>query len=278
MSLILFREDTDNREELKIAKKYFDVYTNRCSIPPFNYVIGRYSVLPYYKELVRDLRDMECDLINDHKQHSFIANISEWYPYLEKYTFKTWFDSSHIPLNAPGAFVVKGNVNSRKHSWNNKMFASNRTMLGFVMYNLIDDPLISDQGMCIRQYEELETYMIGLNGLPITNEHRIFIANKKIVSYGYYWANYHIDVIEKLGKLPSLDQFPEAWKLINEVKSIVDEHASFYVIDVARKKDGNWVLVELNDAQMSGLSTIDPDNFYKSLGNVLNEHKDKKDS
>lgn len=36
-------------------------------------------------------------------------------------------------------------------------------------------------------------------------------------------------------------------------------------MDIAQKEDGGWVVVELNDGSMSGLSCIDPDELYNNL-------------
>jgi len=275
---ILYRLDSDNEEEYKVMKELFGVYgcINRGMVLARSLVIGRYSVLPYYEELVEDLSCRDSRLINTPKQHKFVSDISEWYPHLAQYTFKTYFNVQELPMNDLGSYVVKGNINSRKHSWNRKMFAKDRASLGTVLAELMDDPLISPQGTCIRRYEKLETYLEGINGLPITNEHRIFVLNKKIVEYGYYWANYALDVEEKAGKLPYLGYIPEAWKLIYKVKGVVDEFCPFYVMDIAKTRSGEWILVELNDAQMSGLATINTGSFYRNLKEMLeDEHKSK---
>jgi hypothetical protein len=39
----------------------------------------------------------------------------------------------------------------------------------------------------------------------------------------------------------------------------------FYTIDIAKDSIGNWIVIELNDGQMSGLSEVDMEMFYKGL-------------
>ena len=56
-----------------------------------------------------------------------------------------------------------------------------------------------------------------------------------------------------------------AYKIANIVKS----KTRFYAIDIARKADGGLICVELNCGTMSGLSTIQPDDFYKNLKRIV---------
>jgi hypothetical protein len=84
MITILFREDVGEPEELEIASKYFNVETQRSRYYK-NLVIGRYSVLPYYCELEKDLEISDCNLINTYEEHKFIANF-DWYNHVRGFT------------------------------------------------------------------------------------------------------------------------------------------------------------------------------------------------
>lgn len=75
--VILFREDRDNVRELNAAHQFFTVHKIRSTIPNDKLVIGRYSVLPYYKELVEDLDVSGSELINTYTQHRYIADIAQ---------------------------------------------------------------------------------------------------------------------------------------------------------------------------------------------------------
>lgn len=125
-SVILFRKDIDTEEELSVAQKYFNCYEFRSQIDKNSIVIGRYSVLPFYKELEAELNLKNSSLINSFKQHNYIADIFQWYDDLREYTPKTYSQWGNL---GDGEWVVKGITNSRKQRWNTHMYANGRESL-----------------------------------------------------------------------------------------------------------------------------------------------------
>jgi len=256
---ILFRKDYSTEEELEIAKKYFNVVEYRSEVPSNSLVIGRYSTLPYYRELEHDLKTNGSKLVNTIDQYHWVANF-EWYEALKEFTFETWFRAQDIPDDGT-QFVLKGRTNSRKHEWNRLMKADSRQRAIEIMIALNEDSLIAPQGIVFRRYEPLVTYEIGLNGLPITNEWRFYFYKDTMLSYGYYWTMAENVDREISGK---------AMKFVKEVADVVKDYTNFFVLDIAEKQSGGWVLVEVNDAQMGGLSENDPNTLYQNLKNAIN--------
>ncbi len=259
--IILFRKGTDaeSKEELEVAEKYMPVIHSRI-FPDNQLVIGRYSVLPFYQELETDLKFNNCRLINSWKQHRWIANF-EYYDALQKYTPVTWTEENWRHCKYEGPFVVKGRTNSRKHYWNTHMFAHNKDGANLIARELRHDSLIGEQEIIYRQYVPLRTYEIGLSGLPFANEWRFFYLGTMRLSYGYYWS-----IADNLD-LPTIDE--EGLALADEVAQIAAKHVNFFVIDIAEKRDGGWILIELNDGQMSGLSENNPHELYSNLACAL---------
>lgn len=259
-TVILMRAALAEEKELQIASKYFPVYQYRSQIPSNSLVIGRYSVLPYYKELEVDLSEKNSYLVNSYHQHAWIADLKEWYQDLHGLTPKTWFSLAEIPPEGP--FVLKGATNSRKFDWNTHMFAKNKTEAIQVYGRLTKDSLIGNQDIYIRQYVPLKRLETGVNDLPISEEYRFFILNGKIVSSAFYWSS-HVD---DLTEVPSPDRVPESF--MREVISRIGSNANFVVVDVAITETGDPIVIELNDGQMSGLSENDPDKFYSNLKKI----------
>jgi hypothetical protein len=253
--LMLFRASLAEHGEMQIAKKYFNVVESRmfCSN---QLVVGRYSVLPFYGELENDLRICGGKLINSYEQHQWIANFG-YYTQLKDYTFESWFDDDIYECKHPGPFVVKGKTNSKKMKWDTHMFAKDRDRALEIASDLFDDPLISSQGIVYRKYEPLRRLGTGLSGLPFTNEWRLFYYGKKLLSHGFYWTM----ADERPGEALPLKAFDFAQKVVD----IASQYVNFFVVDIAEKADGSWVMVELNDGQMSGLSENNADVLYQNL-------------
>lgn len=259
-AIILFREDRDTEEEYWVLCRSGLSYTKyRMTIPDNSLVIGRYSVLPFYKELEEELLTCRSSkLINSYRQHRYIADITQWYQDVKEYTpetFETWGD---LP---EGSYVVKGKTNSRKFQWDSMMFAETREDIPRIVGSLLKDALIQDQGIIVRRYVPLKRIDYGINGLPITREWRCFFLGESLVASGFYWAS-HPECHQ--GALPL-----EAEKFVKKIAKTIAKNTNFFVLDVAEKAEGGWILIEINDGQMSGLSCIDPEVFYQDLKLIL---------
>jgi hypothetical protein len=262
--VILFRAADVVPGEIEAANSAgFFCTESRMDIRPGDLVIGRYSVLPFYHEQYRDVQLAGATLINSFLQHRYVADIAAWYPDLKPYTPETWLRPEDVPREEDGPFVLKGNTNSRKFDWKTHMFAANRKAVDDVAWRLNMDGLIGHQEVCVRRYVPLFKYGEGLNGLPITKEFRFFVCDGIVLSGGYYWSS-HLDVVSEI---PSIEEVPTSW--LQEVVDIVCRRIPFVVIDVAITAEGKPIVVELNDAQMSGPSENDLPTLYKELARVL---------
>lgn len=254
--IILFRESMVDKEEVEAAKAAgFDVTFSRMNLKD-RLVIGRYSVLPFYKELEEDLKTQGSKLINSYFDHTYIASF-DYYHDIDDLTFKTWFRLQDLPEKGP--FVVKGVTNSKKHEWKKKMFALDKRTAVEISSELSSDSLIGSQDIIVRKFEELELVDMGINDMPMANEWRFFMYEDQILSHGFYWSS-----TDKRGVIDE-----GAFNLVKEVGERMKERLNFYVVDVAKKKDGTWVVVEFNDGQMSGLSENKADELYSNLFKVL---------
>jgi hypothetical protein len=251
--------------ELKAARDHFKCVDSRTKINSGDFVISRYSALPFFKEQVYDI---ECcigaKLINNISEHNYIADMQNWYYDLYELTPKTWFRLEEVPNNE-GPFVLKGATNSRKNQWNTHMFAKDKKEACEVFWKLCNDALIigSDQSIYIRKYEPLVKLLDGIGGIPVSKEFRFFICNSTVISKGYYWSNY----IDDIDMVPDVNEVPE--QLINNVIRLVGGKSNFFVVDVAQKANGDWIVVELNDGCQSGLSENNPEDLYKNLKSTL---------
>lgn len=253
--MILFRHSVDTAEEESICRRYLTTVNLRSQCHG-KIVIGRYSVLPYYQELEEDLKRQKSRLINSYQEHRYIANF-EWYNDFKNETFPTYYDYDFS--SAPeGSYVVKGKTNSRKFKWNTEMFANSKIEALNIASHLSGDSLIGPQGIIYRKYIPLQNLETGLNGLPFSYEFRFFYLYGVLIAYGYYWSNSSSIIYST-----PFDLVKFANNIAAKIAKL--ETCNFFVLDVARTSDGDPILVEINDAQMSGLSCIDTCYFYSRL-------------
>jgi hypothetical protein len=78
---------------------------------------------------------------------------------------------------------------------------------------------------------------------------------------GNYWA---------VGDCVSQARFDDAgFRLAARIAQIVARFTSFYTLDMAETESGDWILIEINDAQMAAPSEHDLDKLYGKLKEVL---------
>lgn len=73
-------------------------------------------------------------------------------------------------------------------------------------------------------------------------------------------------------KKTSLD--PQALELASEIAQIASQRTNFFVLDLAKTKAGKWILIEMNDGQMSGLSENNADELYANLAKAIESDKE----
>lgn len=277
--IVLFRKSLADEGEFDVCKKYFKTIEYRTEIskyysPSKEYsgsgfgpyyipqkilLIPRYSALPYYQELEKDVNNLGGKLINSYKQHKWIANF-EWYEPLKEYTPQSWTDDNFFSAPIDKEYIVKGRTNSKKHQWNKLMYAENKRRALEISGELIQDGLLGEQGIIYREFVPLKTYEYGMNYLPFTDEYRFFFYKDQLLTYGYYWS-----IATNVDR--KIDQ--NGIDFAQDLSVIVKDYVNFFVLDVAQKKDGGWILIEVNDGSMSGLSECKADELYNNLKKVL---------
>ncbi len=225
-------------------------------------VVARYCALPFGKELQNDLLAHDCALINSYRQHRFVADLGWWYEVLgPELTPCTWRWLEELPEKGP--FVLKGETNSRKDRWRTHMYAETSCDARMVAGRLMEDSLISQQAIYIREFKQFAKHKDDLSGCPVSEEYRFFCLDGQVLSSGFYWSQH----VEELGVHPTP---PAAIDFVaKKVLPLLNGLVRFVAVDVALDIDGRWWVVELNDGQMSGLSENDPATMYAEMARVL---------
>lgn len=221
-----------------------------------------------YETLYAALLAKNIELINNPEEYKFCHYLPENYPTIQGFTPKTTYkkiksgfvyeDFQHeIETFGNQAILVKDYVKSQKHYWNEACFipnAADREQVTSVVKKFID--LQGDdfnEGLVFREYVELEALtQHSTSGMPLTKEFRAFIKHGTVIAVYKYW-----DEGDYQGVEPAIEAF-EA--IIPTIKS------NFFTMDIAQKKDGPWIIVELGDGQVAGLpDNADKTAFYAQL-------------
>lgn len=266
--IIYFRDSATPQVEKVAAAKFFETTT----IPIFKegaVVIPRYSLMPFAKDLYSHIKAQKAKLIQSYVDHQYIKS-SEYLNDIAQYSPRVWWNlESALKSRYSGPYVVKGETYSRRNLWSTHMFAKDKDALREVYVRLTQDSLIGDNPIIIKEYMPFPKLIdpATANEPPVINEHRIFVYKRKAFEGGYYWSNYFEEADDATGNI--------LYRYTDSAMEWVQKHitplvkADFYAVDVAFGIKGVPYVIEINDGCCSGLSTINPDSFYKNLRNVL---------
>lgn len=208
-------------------------------------------------------------LINTPDEYERYHTLPGWYnDFVEETAPSVWESEGNIEnaiLKAKqleGPYIVKDFVKSRKHEWYDACYIKNIADIGnaaSILKNFVDrqgESLVG--GIVLRKFINLK--QIGFHeksGMPISEEYRAFVYAGEILIIDNYWLEN-----ENIGLSESEMNWIEG--IAQKVKS------NFVTVDIARKDEGELIIMELGDGQVSGLQQIDVKKFYKLFEHIEN--------
>lgn len=255
--------------ELEAAQKIFGegrLGTNVVEVPVGSLVIPRFRALPFGRELEEEVRTRGSLLVNSWHEHSAVANIFSWAHLLEGLTpaCYTLEDLPHLP---EGAYFLKGETNSLKHSWFTSSYAPDRASVLRVADRLRSDLTTGSQQVVIRPFQAYRQLGTMVDGRPLFHERRVFTYRGRVLSDAWYWSSCR-DMVEGDPTLrPALYQ-----ATLREALEKVAHVAPLLVLDLAEYPDGAWGVVELNSGPMAGLSDNDPHTLWTNFLQAVEEN------
>lgn len=222
-----------------------------------------------YALLYHALQEKNVVLLNSPLEYEHCHHFPSSYELIQDHTPKSvWIPKEDITesidtvLQALQPFgdaplIVKDYVKSRKHEWEEACFipcASDTEQAKRVVSTFLERQGEGlNGGLVLREFIPFEK--IGnhpKSGMPLTNEHRLFFLNKEPILVSNYWE----EVSYESSPIP-LDFYQEIAKSIE---------SNFFTMDIAKREDGEWMIVELGDGQVAGLPSEDvAEPFYKNI-------------
>ncbi len=224
-----------------------------------------------YAALHAALAEREVHLVTSPAAYRRCHYLPDSYPAIEAWTPRSvWLpraeglelDRIMAALASFGGspLVLKDYVKSCKHAWEEACFipdSADRAGVERVVNNFLEwqgEGL--NEGLVFREFVELAA--IGTHaqsGMPLTKEYRAFVWRGQLVAVYPYWeASSYEDT-----------ELPQEWlgELVGGVAS------PFFTLDFAQRREGGWLVIELGDAQVSGLPpSAEPAAFYAALARV----------
>jgi len=220
-----------------------------------------------YRQLFEALQNRQITLINTPEQYAYCHHLPLSYSRIAPYTPETiWiaedkFAIADLPkLLEPfgtSPIIVKDYVKSRKHEWAEACFipsaagteAAARVAQTFIQRQGSD----LSGGLVFREFIEFEPLTAHpKSGMPLSREFRLFFLGGEVLSVSRYW-----DEGDYAGEQPPLGEFTAIARTVP---------SRFFTMDAARTTAGDWMIVELGDAQVAELPPeTKPNDFFDAL-------------
>lgn len=230
-----------------------------------NPIILRIGAVDDYDAVENLVQDMGCNLAMSSQQHKKSSELSEWYPLIKEYTpyskiYKEFPDVDEVLKEFSFPFFVKGNRQTNKH---NKHLC---IIENYDMYKNLEkqwrvDSILHWQDIVIRKYIDLqkvdETSFPDM--VPFSYEFRLFFWKNQLVTYGPYWTmgiQYTLNDSDK----------EKAFSLAQKAADIID--VPFLAVDIAKTKQGKWIVIEVNDAQESGYVGVNRNELWQNIVDI----------
>lgn len=229
-----------------------------------------------YELLYQGLLKKKVKLINTPEEYKTCHYLPSSYEFIKESTpatswteikgsvdFEKVFELTDSFKDEP--IIVKDYVKSQKHNWAEACYipkASDRDLVKKVVSRFIDlQGNGLNVGLVFRKFEELEFLAShSKSSMPLTKEFRLFFLHGQIIQISNYW-----DEGDYGDTKPSLRTFEEIGK---KVKS------KFFTMDIAKKRNGDWIIMELGDGQVSGLpDNADKGEFYSAVKEYTPQQK-----
>jgi len=250
-------------------QKYF-----RCQspekLPDSCMVISRAGPRVYYKLFYEDLLKDGIELIHNPETHQLCTALPEWYPYIPDLTPQSrWFDEvpdvETIIDNFGFPVFIRGAKKTKYHS-KQLSIIENADDYARVQQVYTNDPVLGQQQFICREFIPLRKVAdVDGDSIPASFEFRTFWWRGHLVGSGRYWMN-----------VPSYD-----WTENEKVDAIaVAKRAAaalpvpFLVVDVGQQIDGQWIVIEVNDAQDCGYADIPPEELWQNIIHIERNYID----
>ncbi|MCA8915178.1 MAG: ATP-grasp domain-containing protein [Planctomycetes bacterium] len=235
--------------------------THPIRIEQHQTAIARIGAVVDYAKAYRYYEQLNLRLVNDVEANHRASLISHWYDLLREMTPRTVvYDERPGSADVEQAFdwpvFVKGERQTSRHQAALSI-ARSAAEFDTIMHAYAADPILNWQKVAVREFVPLRP-VAGVAGsnVPPSFEFRTFWWYGNLVGHGQYWPD-----------VPEYRATDDEWKGALEVATDAAHRVNvpFVVVDVAMAADQRWLVIEVNDAQESGYSGVQPLGLWRAI-------------
>lgn len=230
--------------------------------------VSRAGARVHYKMFYDNLLQDGVHLIHDPATHLLSLELPRWYPLITDFTPRSiWFenipDVETIMAHFEWPIFVRGSRKTKHHSKQLSIIESADDYQG-VRQIYLQDPVLRSQQFVCREFVPLRKVAdVAGDLIPPSFEFRTFWWRGQLVGSGRYWVEvpqYHWTEREKSDAIAMAGQAAAALAV------------PFLVIDVGQQVDGQWIVIEVNDAQYCGYTGMPPLKLWQNILEVERAH------
>jgi ATP-grasp domain, R2K clade family 3 len=205
-------------------------------------------------------------LLNTPAQYRRAMEFDQFYPIIHDLTPRSLIVSDLADVSGAAQDIgypvfVKGAIKSNKEQGWDACVAQDEAHLHRIAQDLFDRPGRSRGHVILRELVKLQKMRTTYDQFPLGREYRVFLYDHQPIAHGFYWEEQTDEAI-----LSALEQ-RRMLELAVETSRRLE--VPFLSVDVGQLETGEWIIIEVGDAQFSGLSQVPPLQLWNQLVQAL---------
>jgi ATP-grasp domain, R2K clade family 3 len=218
-----------------------------------------------YEAVYQAAADKNVFLVNDPIQHQTALEFDRYYPLLGDLTPQSMTITHADECAEAGSKLgfpvfVRGAVKSNKTLGWDACVAANPDELIYIVEQILSIPHRARGKAIIRQLVKLRYRSIMPGDFPRSREYRVFVYQQQIFAFGYYW-----DEFDDEFELTAVDR-SNLIKLA--IAAATKVNVPYVIIDIGQLESGDWIVIEVGDAQFAGMSHVSIMELWSQLATI----------
>lgn len=215
--------------------------------------IGYIPTVERYQAVYEAARAKGVLLVNSPEQYQTAMEFDHFYPLLTGLTLESLVlhsleECATVEGHIGYPVFVKGAVKSNKERGWSACVAENESELRTIAASLLAREGRSRGRIIVRRLAALRTVGAEGGNFPLGREYRVFLYQQGVLAVGFYWEGY-------------ADTFAFTAEDERAVRELAQEASQrvgtpLLAVDVGQLETGEWIVIEVGDAQFTGLSQV----------------------